>query len=372
MESFKWDDNFLTGLQEVDDQHHKLVDMINRFGELLAEDGLNQADIWDILAKMADYADYHFKEEECLMADLAIDSRHLKYHKEEHRIFLQQVTAMVAEFSSVEQAPPDQLLNFLICWLAYHILGVDQNMARQLQAIQSGTLPQQAYQDEEKTRTQYTEPLLHALTGLFKQLTARSQALTELNKTLEEKVVQRTQELQEANIQLERIAMTDVLTDLPNRRYAMQLLKQLWEDSARAADDLCCMLIDADGFKQINDNYGHDSGDEVLRVLSRELKNNVRNDDVVCRLGGDEFLIICNNTPLDGAIYLAQQIQQKIAQLKVPAGGGCWQGSLSIGVAVKEDNMNKPDALLKAADDGVYLAKAAGRDCVRSTQSHVC
>ena len=114
----------------------------------------------------------------------------------------------------------------------------------------------------------------------------------ELNQTLEARVAERTLALSQMNERLENMAMTDVLTNLPNRRHAMRVLEQEWQNTLKNGTLLTCMMIDADGFKTINDRFGHDAGDEVLRQLARCLTQSVRNDDVVCRLGGDEFLIL--------------------------------------------------------------------------------
>lgn len=125
------------------------------------------------------------------------------------------------------------------------------------------------------------------------------------------------------------------------------------------------MMIDADGFKKINDQYGHDAGDEVLRELSRQLRYALRTDDVVCRLGGDEFLVICPATSLAGAMHAAEVLRQEIAKLQVAvSGGGHWQGSISVGVAVRTAAMQGPEDLIRAADDGVYIAKRNGRNRV--------
>jgi hemerythrin len=124
------------------------------------------------------------------------------------------------------------------------------------------------------------------------------------------------------------------------------------------------MMIDADGFKQINDTHGHDAGDGVLRALARQLRDAVRTDDLVCRLGGDEFLIICADTPMDGALQLAEKIRSEVAALRVAAGTGEWRGSISVGVAVRTAEMSSMEDLLKTADLGVYAAKRNGRNCV--------
>lgn len=365
MESFHWDKHFVTGLAEVDKQHHHLVDVINRFGELLTQaEGAAFDDIEKVFGELAAYAQYHFSEEESLMDRAGIDPRHLEHHRHEHGNFLQEVTHMHASISpeNIDAAKP--LLKFLIYWLAYHILGSDQSMAKQIVAIQSGQTAPAAYLAEEREKEGAVEPLLHALNGLFRQVSERNRELLQLNQTLEARVAERTEELAKANRQMEAIALTDVLTGLPNRRHAMRCLGLAWEESIKESTPLACMMIDADGFKQINDNYGHDAGDEVLRQLSRSLQYSVRTDDIVCRLGGDEFLVICPRTPPDGAAQLAEKMRLAIAALRVPAGSGEWHGSISIGVAGRKAGMGSIEELIKAADEGVYIAKKNGRNCV--------
>lgn len=287
MESFHWDKHFVTGLVEVDKQHHHLVDVINQFGELLTRpEGVAFGDMEQVFAELAAYAQYHFSEEEMLMDKAGVDPRHIKHHLHEHTSFLQEVTLMHADISPENHDKAKLLLKFLIYWLAYHILGSDQSMAKQIAAIGSGQPPGDAYLAEKRMKEGAVEPLLHALTGLFSQVSARNRELLELNQSLEARVAERTGELAIANRQLEEIALTDVLTGLPNRRHAMQHLKLVLGESIKENLPLTCLMIDADGFKQINDNYGHDAGDEVLRQLSRNLQYAVRTDDIVCRLGG--------------------------------------------------------------------------------------
>ena len=241
-------------------------------------------------------------------------------------------------------------------------------MAWLMKAAQAGTSADDAYAAYQQTRDPATATLLQAMNRLVTQVSERSRALFELNQTLEARVAQRTLELSEINQRLETMAMTDVLTGLPNRRHAMQVLEHEWQNASAQKTALACMMIDADGFKKINDSCGHDAGDDVLRQLARCLRHAVRNDDVVCRLGGDEFLIICTNTPLEGALLSAEKVRQEVAALRVPTGQGQWVGSISVGVAASHLQMAGPDALLKAADEGVYAAKARGRNAVASIQ----
>lgn len=366
MEAFHWDSTFFTGLSKVDTEHRELVDIINQFGKILAENRIVLTDVDELFQKLASYAHNHFKNEEAMMADVGIDPRHLKIHTEAHRSFLQEVSTMYSLVSQDNLDSAKQLLNFLSHWLAYHILGMDQNMAQQIKVIQSGVDPVIAYDSEEKEGDKATAPLLIALNGLFEQVSARNKALTKLNNSLEEKVALRTKELSEANLHLEELSLTDVLTSLPNRRYAMRSLAALWHESIEADLPLACIMIDADHFKAVNDNYGHDAGDAVLTELAKTLQHAFRTDDIVCRLGGDEFFVICPNTDQAGGMHIAELVRQAVSALRVPTDDKSWHGSISVGVGVRTPEMTNYDALIKAADKGVYAAKEAGKNCVKA------
>lgn len=126
------------------------------------------------------------------------------------------------------------------------------------------------------------------------------------------------------------------------------------------------MMIDADHFKEVNDIYGHDAGDEVLKTLAMSLKHTLRTDDIVCRLGGDEFFVICPNTDQEGGLHIAELTRKAISELRVPTGGEPWHGSISVGIASRAHDMNGFEELIKAADKGVYAAKEAGKNCVKA------
>ncbi|WP_063465230.1 GGDEF domain-containing protein [Ectothiorhodospira sp. BSL-9] len=333
---------------------------------LLGANQVHREDLETLYGQLVDYAGFHFKEEEALMKTMGLDARHVDTHVQMHRDFLEDVTRLHGSLIQDTPRASKQLLDYLIHWLAFHILGQDQHMARQIEAIRIGTSPGAAYADAEKTSHEHVEPLVNALSALFTQVSERNRQLVQFNQSLEARVEARTRELTEANRQLQVLSLTDALTGLPNRRHAMQHLEALWEESCRLGKPLACMMIDADHFKEVNDTYGHEAGDHVLVELARTLRHTLRNDDIVCRLGGDEFLVLCPATPLRGALYIAEQIKDAVAAMRVPTGAGAWQGSSSIGVAVRTPAMTHPDELIKRADDSVYLAKRAGKNCVRS------
>lgn len=370
MQAFHWDTCFLTGLPTVDEQHHALVDLINQFGNALIRPvGASSAEMETLFQELTRYTLYHFKEEEALMEQRNIYPIHLEHHRREHAQFVQDIVRMRAGMKDNSSQAGTELLDFLCNWLAFHILGTDRLMAWLMEAAAAGTPAQEALEAFQKTRDPATATLLQATHRLVNQLADRSRALFELNQTLEARVTERTQALSELNQRLHAIAMTDALTSLPNRRQAMQALEHEWQTATQSGAPLACMMIDADGFKKINDSFGHDAGDAVLIALARCLQHAVRNDDLVCRLGGDEFLILCANTPLTGALKTAEKVRAEVAALRAPAGDGCWVGSISVGVAARLPGMVGFEALLKAADDGLYAAKERGRNCVATVQS---
>ena len=362
---FEWDKLLDTGLEETDRQHQHLLNMINSFGDGIANRRVNETDLATLYGELVDYTCYHFEEEERLMNQANIDSRHVEQHIHMHQGFIAEVGRLYQDYHNSQQKGGDRLFDFLLNWVAYHIMGTDMSMARQIQSIATGTCPQTAYEQEGRHNDKRTALLLRSLKNLFDQVSQRNHQLSVLNNNLEEKVRHRTRELETANTHLENLASTDSLTGLVNRRRAMEILRLLWQETETDGQPLACMMIDADNFKQINDHYGHDAGDDVLRVLAREMTHAVRTDDTVCRLGGDEFMLICPATDAAGALYLAEMLHKHIAALQVPAGAGFWRGSVSIGVAVRQMEMKSIDGLIKAADRSLYAAKAAGRNCVR-------
>lgn len=366
MEPFVWKSYFATDIDKVDQQHAYLVELINKFTQLFACNQLGSQDVEQLFEELREYACYHFLEEEQLMEKSGIDSGFLSLHIAAHQDFLAKVLWLHELMLADNPAAVKHLLEFLSNWLVYHMLGMDQQMAKQLAAIEKGCTAEQALLSIETAADSATVALLNALNSLFDQVSQRNSELNSLNQTLELKVRQRTRELQKANQQLELLSMTDSLTNLPNRRYAMTHLAKLWDQAEQQNKALSCLMIDADNFKQINDSYGHDAGDRVLVALTQQLKQNLRSDDVVCRLGGDEFFVICENTDCAGAGHIARLLLDAVAELKVVVEGGVWLGSISIGVASKKGYMQDKNELIKEADQGVYLAKKAGRNCAKS------
>lgn len=161
------------------------------------------------------------------------------------------------------------------------------------------------------------------------------------------------------------MAVTDALTGLHNRRYMAGQLQALVGRANHSGPGVAVLVLDIDHFKAINDGFGHDAGDEVLREFAVRMATNVRAIDLPCRLGGEEFVIVMPDTAMEDALRIAERIRRDVADTPFPVMGGREHltVTISIGVAASLAG-DTPDALLKRADEGVYEAKSRGRNKV--------
>ena len=187
------------------------------------------------------------------------------------------------------------------------------------------------------------------------------QQQVELDKKLQREQVAKLAVL---NRKLRAAALTDPLTELPNRRYAMKRLEIEWSNALRADQCLSVLMVDIDRFKGINDSHGHDIGDLVLRETAKALSRRMRRSDTCARIGGEEFLVISPGTDAEGARVLAERIRQEVESTLIQQGD--YQGSVtvSLGIATRLSGMqiDNVERLLKLADDAVYQAKNLGRN----------
>ncbi|GAB6057612.1 diguanylate cyclase [Desulfonatronum parangueonense] len=358
---FNWTESFLVGISMVDDQHQKLVDLINDVGEVaLKNEQFDPERLKAACKAMLDYTRIHFRDEEAMIQSVGLAPAYIRYHQGLHKTFVDEAALLEDRAGVFSPEETEQMLGYLVDWLAYHILGVDQGMARQVRAVQAGQDAEEVYLAEADDDQSGTEPLLTALKGLFRTVSQRNLELRRLNSNLEQLVEERTAELKQANRQLQALAVHDELTGLPNRRFAMSLLGNLWAEAAEKGFNFSILLLDADKFKQVNDIHGHAVGDDLLRFLAVALREAVRTDDIVCRLGGDEFLVICPNCPEEDAALVAKKILDADKVYRNADRVVIWEGPVSIGFAQARASMTKPEDLLEAADQALYAAKRQG------------
>jgi diguanylate cyclase (GGDEF)-like protein len=175
-------------------------------------------------------------------------------------------------------------------------------------------------------------------------------------------------ELAVANRRLQQAALTDPLTGLPNRRYAMERLEQEWAASSRSRRPLCCILIDIDQFKQVNNTHGHEFGDLMLRQFAALLRKDARTEDVICRIDGEEFAVIAPDTTTSAALNLAERLRAAVARARFTSGSIAVSLTVSVGVAERAPGMERIDELMRAADRALEDAKRAGCDRVSAAR----
>ncbi len=164
------------------------------------------------------------------------------------------------------------------------------------------------------------------------------------------------------------VAITDQLTGLYNRRYLSSHLDNLISKSVDNGRPISLLVIDIDHFKAVNDTYGHDVGDQVLKEFARRLSSNVRGIDMACRYGGEEFVVAMPETDVSFSYMVAERLRQEVAEIpfKVKTAEGELYITISIGITDWEDQGDSVESLLKRADQALYKAKRDGRNRVVS------
>ena len=182
----------------------------------------------------------------------------------------------------------------------------------------------------------------------------------EINETLEKKVLERTEELERIQLELQHLANTDRLTQIPNRVLLDQVLEYEFVRSGTEGTPLSILLIDIDYFKHVNDTFGHQIGDDVLVETAKLFASSVREIDIVGRWGGEEFLVICPSTNLKEALMIGETIRSKLAEFVFDKVG---HKTASFGVAsyIPGDTLH---SLISRSDKALYKAKENGRNRV--------
>jgi two-component system, cell cycle response regulator len=198
----------------------------------------------------------------------------------------------------------------------------------------------------------------------FAELEARVNSLLRI-KALQVALAARETELSELNDKLRQISLTDGLTQIENRRSLELHLHEMWQHSVRLHEPIALIICDIDKFKAVNDNYGHQAGDAVLKEFAQLLKSEAREIDRVGRYGGEEFLLILSGTVLDAAVTFAERLREKVEGHTFTYDGGTLRRTMSCGVAASpHPKVKDQEALLRAADDALYVAKETGRNRV--------
>ena len=375
MITFIWDDNLVTGLHDVDEQHHLLVDLFNELNKsFLQPDGSQSGGDEQVFKRLINYANQHFTDEEALMDASGLDKRHIQFHKQAPRTFVKQVNTMWRRRQQLSR-PAETIIGFLTSWLGMHVLGIDQSMARQITSIKQGLSSADAFERERKDSDKAMQAMLRMVGSLYHVLSEQNDDLASANETLEERVRERTaalhatnEELLRANEQLKAFSRTDGLLGIPNRAYLDERIQEELATAQRQRWPLSVLMMDVDYFKRYNDTYGHQAGDACLQAVARAAQKALpRATDFLARYGGEELAVLLPDTSTHDAIRVANRILQAVQALEIEhkASDAAPHVTLSIGVATvvptrREDGAN----VFQRADEALYKAKHAGRNQV--------
>jgi two-component system cell cycle response regulator len=198
----------------------------------------------------------------------------------------------------------------------------------------------------------------------FAELKARLRSMLRI-KRLQEALEEREKELLEVNERLRFMSQTDGLTGLDNRRHLNERIDEMFQHAQRLNEPFSLVMCDLDKFKSVNDTYGHQAGDEVLKQLARILKDEAREIDRVGRYGGEEFMLLLPGTVLDAAVTFAERVRKRIEAHTFTFDGGSLKRTASFGVSGwPHPTIGDSDALVRTADDALYVAKETGRNRV--------
>jgi len=200
--------------------------------------------------------------------------------------------------------------------------------------------------------------------------------LTELDKKNKE-LTAAMRELQDSRVQIEtqneelrKLATRDPLTGCLNRRAFHELADKLFEESNASGKPLWCIMTDVDHFKSFNDRFGHAIGDAVLQAVSRCLFSGLRDNDLLCRYGGEEFCIVLQDVTREGAQQIADRLRTGVEAKTAKGLRGVDTGKVtcSFGLAELTSDIKNPSEIMDRADQALYVAKESGRNCVKIWQ----
>lgn len=360
---FPWNNNFETGIAKIDEQHKILVKLLNDLSKTLIND--EEIEIKKAFDKLADYTTFHFKDEETIWTEYFSDDQKLLSHKKNHSSFLPKITELKEQNTDTPLSDVvENIIKFLIHWLAFHIIDIDKRMALTIEALHSGYPLEEAKQISDEKMSGSMRILVETVLNMYDILSSRAIDLLRERKAR----IKAEEKLREANRKLEELSITDQLTGLYNRRYFDKVFESELKRAKRNRVELTFIMIDIDCFKNFNDNFGHIGGDATLKKVAAKIQDCCRrSNDFAFRIGGEEFGVLATNIHSEKAVQLGEKLRTSIEHLKIEHkyNRASDYVTVSIGVFNKIPSLDDTvNSFNKIADNRLYQAKASGRNRV--------
>lgn len=209
----------------------------------------------------------------------------------------------------------------------------------------------------------FTIPLVVEKNLQIAQIQRENQSLRQAIERANDQLKEKNAQLEESLVRLQQMAATDPLTALYNRRHFSRVLEQMFAETQRYATDLACVMIDLDDYKQLNDRFGHQVGDQLLILAGKVISANMRRMDVAARYGGDEFVLLIPRAGKNDAAVVAQRICEEFKHATAAVLKDYGGVSMSVGIAsLALNKASNADQLVAQADAALYRAKQTGRD----------
>jgi diguanylate cyclase (GGDEF)-like protein/hemerythrin-like metal-binding protein len=365
IEVFPWNDNFETGITEIDTQHKQLVSLLNKLASTLVDD--DNIEISKVFDELTQYAQYHFRTEEQIWGEYFGQDSWLTSHQQSHVDFLPSVIEIEESDTNMPlRHAVERVVKFLIRWLAMHIIASDRRMAFVVTGMDNGLSKSEAKVIADEKMSGSFSILIDTIMDMYDGLSLRTLEL--MRERLHRQAVEI--KLREANQQLEVLATTDVLTGLHNRRYFNDVFAQELRRAKRNATSLALIIIDLDYFKKLNDDHGHSQGDFALAAVGACINELCRRaGDFGFRFGGEEFCILVTGKEAIKQIHeFSERLRKSVINLQISNSSSDAHHFLTVSIGatlVSPVNDQSAESIINYADKNLYEAKRLGRNrCV--------
>ena len=358
-EILPWNKNFEIGIDEIDNQHKKLVELLNNLAYALTEE--ETIEIENAFSQLAQYSQYHFESEEVIWKKYLKDSALVVSHQKSHESFLPKVIEIRNQNNNLQNTI-EEIVLFLVRWLAFHIIDEDKRLSLIIHSMEEGKDIKEASYISDEIMSGSMKIMIETILSMYENLSLKAIELIKEKKAR----LKAEKELKSLNVKLEKLSVTDQLTGLYNRRHFEEIFNKELQKCKRDKSYFNVILFDIDHFKKLNDTYGHNIGNEALIEVSNCLKKNLkRGCDYIFRIGGEEFVIIVINEDLENLINITKILQKEIQKSAILNEKSSVSKYLTISAGLvsiipsQKDNIN---TIMKLVDDKLYEAKEQGRN----------